>query len=386
MANKRDLYNVLGVDRNASAEDIKKAYRQLARKHHPDVNKDDPNATERFKEINNAYEILIDQQKRQLYDNYGHDAFDPTKAGGAGGANFGGFDFGGFGGGGNFGSFGDIFDVFFGGNMGGGRRPTGPQRGADREMRIDVPFEDAVFGSEKEIELMRLEKCDACDGTGATDKSKVKTCNQCNGSGQTRNVYTTPFGKVEKVGPCNRCNGEGKIIEEPCKKCKGAGKVKRRRTIKVKIPAGVDTGARLRVQNEGEEGYLGGPPGDLFIMIVVKGHSHFQRKGNNLICEQEIDMIQAALGDQIEFTLLSGNKIMLTIPEGTQPDQIVTVSGEGVPVLNSNRKGDLKVVIKVSIPKKLNKRQKELLAEFRGDTPEKEGKKGFFDKFKDAMG
>ena len=381
MADKRDLYQVLGVSKDASAEDIKKAYRQMARKHHPDVNKDDPNATERFKEINSAYEILADPQKRQMYDSYGHDAFDPTKTAGAGG-----FDFGGFNGGGGFGNFGDIFDVFFGGNMGGNRRPSGPQRGADREMRLDIKFEEAVFGIEKELEMMRMEACEACEGTGATDKSKVKTCTQCSGSGQVRNVYSTPFGKVEKVGPCSRCNGGGKIIEESCRKCKGAGKVKRRRNIKVKIPAGVDTGARLRVQGEGEEGYMGGPPGDIYIMIVVRDHNRFERKGYNLICEQEVDMIQAALGDEMPFTLLSGKQITLTVPEGTQPDQVITVNGEGVPHLNSNRKGDLKVVVKVRVPKKLTKRQKELLAEFRGEVPDKEEKKSIFDKFKDAMG
>jgi molecular chaperone DnaJ len=377
VAEKKDLYKLLELSRDASPEDIKKAYRQMARKHHPDVNKDDPTATERFKEINNAYDILSDPQKRKMYDEYGHDAFDPTKGGGAGA---GGFDFGG---GTGFGGFGDIFDAFFGG-FGGARQQNGPQRGADRETRIDISFEDGVFGMEKELELLRMEECEACEGTGAADKNKVKTCPQCNGSGQVRNVYNTPFGKMENIGTCNRCNGKGKVVEEPCKKCKGLGKIKKKRKISIKVPAGVDTGARLRVQGEGEEGSLGGPAGDLYIMIVVRGHHRFQRKGYNLVCEQEIDMVQAALGDEIELPLLRGEKIKLVIPEGAQPEQILTLNGKGVAHLNSNRMGDLKVILKVKIPRKLSKQQKELLQEFRKQ--EDKGKKGIIDKLKDAMG
>jgi molecular chaperone DnaJ len=253
-------------------------------------------------------------------------------------------------------------------------------------MRMDIRFEEAVFGMEKELELMRMEGCETCGGTGAAEPGKVKTCPQCGGSGQVRNVYSTPFGKVDQVGPCSRCNGEGKIVEEPCRKCKGMGKVRKKRKINIKVPAGVDTGARLRVQGEGEEGQSGGPPGDLYIMIVVRGHERFQRKGYNLVCEQELDMIQAVLGDEIDMPLLRGETVHLTIPEGVQPDQVLTVSGKGIPHLNSGRVGDLKVVVKVKIPKKISKQQRELLLQFKGTLPGREDKKGFFDKFKDAMG
>lgn len=377
MPGKRDLYEVLGVSRNASQDEIKKAYRQLARKYHPDVNKNDPNAADKFKEIANAYEILSDSQKRATYDRFGHDAFDPRNAGG--GSDFGrGFTFD------DLGGFGDLFDIFF--NAGTGSRRSGPQRGADREVRLDISFEEAVFGTEKDIELMRVEKCDICNGSGAEKGSKVKDCPQCNGSGQVRTVQSTPFGRFETVKTCSRCHGEGRIIEKPCKTCKGTGSVKRRRKISVRIPAGVDSGARLRIQGEGEQGTLGGGPGDLYISIIVRPHSQFKRENYNLIMEQEIDFTQAALGDTIEISLLGGTKQKLEIPEGTQPGDIMTVRGKGVPYLNSNRTGDLKVIIKIKIPKHLTKKQKEILQDFQNTLGDREEKKGFFSKFKDAMG
>lgn len=377
MAENKDLYAVLGVARDASQDEIKKAYRQLARKYHPDVNKDDPNAAEKFKEITNAYEILSDEQKRATYDRFGYDAFDPTAGAGQGGFGGGGYTFD------DLGGFGDLFDVFFGG---GGRRRSGPQRGADREVRLDINFEEAIFGAEREIELMRVENCEKCGGSGANKNSDVKTCPQCNGTGQARTVQSTPFGRFESVKTCNRCHGEGKIIDDPCKSCKGTGKVKRRRKINVRIPAGVDTGASLRIQGEGEEGIQGGGKGDLYIMIAVRPHSTFKREVYNLLMEQEIDFTQAALGAEIEIPLLRNEVHKLNIPEGTQPDDIIVVKGKGVPYLNSNRKGDLKVRIKVKIPRRLNKRQKELLEEFQKNSHQKEEKKGFFGKFKDAMG
>lgn len=370
MTSKRDLYEVLGLQKNASQDEIKKAYRTMARKYHPDVNKDDKDAVEKFKEVSEAYEILSDPQKRESYDHFGHDAFDPTKNGA------GGFDFD------DLGGFGDIFDVFFG-NGGGRRRRSGPQAGADREIRLDINFEDAIFGTEKEIELLRVEKCEKCGGNGAAPGSKVKTCPICNGTGQQRVVQSTPFGRFETVKTCSKCHGEGKVIEKPCTACKGSGKVKRKRSINVRIPAGIDTGSRLRIQNEGEEGIQGGPPGDLYITIVVKPHNRFKREGYTLICEQEIDFIQAALGAEIDLSLLGGATHKLHIPEGTQPEEIITVKGKGVPHLHGNRNGDLKVLIKVQIPTKMSKKQKELLMAF---YDENENKKGLFDKFKDAMG
>lgn len=376
MAAKRDYYEVLGVSRDATPDQLKKAYRQLAKKYHPDVNKDDENAAEKFKEVAEAYEILSDEQKRATYDRFGHDAFDPTK-GGAGG-------FGGFGEG--MGGFGDIFDMFFGNSGGNQRRRNGPQRGADREVRLDINFEDAVFGMEKDFDIQRIEKCGQCNGSGAEAGSDVKTCPQCQGSGQVRSAQNTPFGRFETVKTCPKCQGDGKIIEKPCSNCKGTGKVRKKRTINVRIPAGIDTGSRLRMQGEGEAGSNGGPAGDLYITIVVRSHERFSRDGYNLICQMDIDFIQAALGAEIDLALLGGVNHKMVIPAGTQPGDILTVKGKGIPHLHSQRSGDLKVVIQVKIPTKLNKRQKELLENFYEDNDDKDGKKGIIDRLKDAMG
>ncbi|HHV15882.1 MAG TPA: molecular chaperone DnaJ [Gelria sp.] len=379
MATKRDFYELLGVSKNATAEEIKKAYRQMARKYHPDVNRDDPDAEEKFKEINDAYEVLSDDNKRAAYDRFGHDAFDPTRNAGGFGGGFGGF--------GDMGGFGDIFDLIFGGASAGRRTRTGPQRGADLEMRLEINFEDAVFGMEKDIELPRVEKCEKCNGSGAEPGSKTKSCPDCHGSGQVRSVQSTPFGRFDTVRPCRRCHGEGKIIENPCSDCRGVGQVRKTRKLQVRIPAGVDSGSRMRIQNEGEQGIRGGPPGDLYIIILVRPHPRLQRDGYNLIVTQSIDFVQAALGTQVEIPLLGGASHTLNVPEGTQPGDIITVRGKGIPHLHSHRQGDLKVIIEVTIPKRLSKRQKELLMVFNDDSEEeKTGKKGLFDKFKDAMG
>ncbi|MDD3853455.1 MAG: molecular chaperone DnaJ [Syntrophomonadaceae bacterium] len=375
MPEKRDFYEVLGIPNNASADEIKKAYRQLARKYHPDVNREDPNTAEKFKEISDAYEVLSDPQKRAAYDRFGHSAFDPSRNGGG----FGFDDFGSAG-------FGDLFDLIFGASGATrGRRRSGPQRGADREVRMQINFEDAVFGMEKDIEITRVEKCTTCNGNGAQPDSEIKTCTACGGSGQVRNVQNTPFGRFETARTCSRCNGEGRVIEKPCKDCRGAGQVRKAHKINVRIPAGVDHGSRLRVQGEGEQGIQGGPPGDLYITIMIKPHERFERDGYTLITQLEIDFVQAALGDQVEMSLLGGAKHILDIPEGTQPGDVITVKGKGIPYLQSHRYGDLKVLIKVNIPKKVNKRQKELLASFYEDD-DKQNRKGLFDKFKDAMG
>ncbi|HQD89819.1 MAG TPA: molecular chaperone DnaJ, partial [Syntrophomonadaceae bacterium] len=277
---KRDLYEVLGLSRDASAEEIKKAYRQLARKYHPDVNREDPNASEKFKEISEAYEILSDPQKRAAYDRFGHDAFDPTRGAGGFNGGFGGFGFDDLGGG-----FGDLFDMIFGTGAGRGRQRTGPQRGADREIRMEINFEDALFGVERDIQISRVEKCEHCKGTGAQPGSSATTCPTCQGSGQVRNVQSTPFGRFETIRTCSRCQGEGKIIENPCSKCRGTGKAKKTRTLNIRIPAGVDTGSRIRLQGEGEQGLRGGPPGDLYITLIVREHPKFKRDGTTLITE-----------------------------------------------------------------------------------------------------
>ncbi len=377
---KRDLYEVLGLSRDASAEEIKKAYRQLARKYHPDVNREDPNASEKFKEISEAYEILSDPQKRAAYDRFGHDAFDPTRGAGGFNGGFGGFGFDDLGGG-----FGDLFDMIFGTGAGRGRQRTGPQRGADREIRMEINFEDALFGVERDIQISRVEKCEHCKGTGAQPGSSATTCPTCQGSGQVRNVQSTPFGRFETIRTCSRCQGEGKIIENPCSKCRGTGKAKKTRTLNIRIPAGVDTGSRIRLQGEGEQGLRGGPPGDLYITLIVREHPRFKRDGTTLITEVKIDFVQAALGDTVELELPGGTSHELHIPEGTQPGDVITVRGKGVSHLHSQRQGDLKVIIQVSIPKKLSKRQREILNSFH-EEDDKPNKKGIFEKFKDAMG
>ena len=378
MAGKRDYYEVLGVSRDVGAEDLKKAYRNMAKKHHPDLNKDDPHAEEKFKEINEAYEVLNDSQKRAVYDRHGHDAFDPSRGGGGGA----GFDFNNMGG---MGGFGDLFDLFFNGNGGGGNRRRGPQRGADREMRMDITFEESLFGAEKELELSRIEQCEKCKGTGAEEKSAMKTCPSCQGQGQTRSVQNTPFGRFETLKTCSRCQGEGRIIEKPCKHCKGTGKARKYRTINIRVPAGIDTGGRLRVQGEGEEGLQGGPNGDLYIVIVVKPNAHFLREGYNLIGHLSIDFVQAALGAEIDIPLPGGAEHHLIIPEGSQPGDVITVRGKGVPHPHNTRLGDLKVVVDINIPKKLSKKQREILASFYDEGGE-QPKKGFFTRLKDAMG
>ena len=376
MSSKRDYYEVLGISRNATQEEIKKAYRQMARKHHPDVARDDENAAEKFKEINDAYEILSDEQKRAAYDRFGHDAFDPSRgAGGVGGFE----DFG-------AGGFTDLFDLFFGGAAGGGRRRRGPQRGADKEMRLDINFEDAVFGMQKDVELYRVEKCEKCNGNGAEPGTPIKTCPACKGSGQTKSVQSTPFGRFETLRTCSRCQGEGKIIEKPCTACRGSGQVRKKHKINVRIPAGIDTGMRLKIQNEGEQGIYGGPPGDLFITIVVRPHAKFKREDHNLVTRLSINFVQAALGTELEIPLLGGASHNVKIPEGTQPGDIITVKGKGIPYINSQKWGDLKIIIDVTIPTKLTKKQRTLLTSFYEDNEDKENRKNLFEKFKDAMG
>lgn len=264
---------------------------------------------------------------------------------------------------------------------------NGPRRGADKEVRMDIDFEDAVFGLEKEIEINRVEKCDRCNGSGAEPGSNIKDCPECKGSGQVRSVQSTPFGRFETLKTCSRCRGEGRMIEKPCSVCRGNGQVRKPRKINLRIPAGIDTGSRLRIQSEGEHGQRGGPAGDLYITIVVKPHAEFKREGYTLIKNLEINFVQAALGADVVIPLLGGASHSMHIPEGTQPGTVLTVKSKGVPYLSGHRQGDLIVIIEVNIPTKLDKRQKELLASFYEQEEEnKTGKKGIFDKFKDAMG
>ena len=378
---KRDYYEVLGVSKTATQDELKKAYRKLARKYHPDLNKDNEEAAEKFKECNEAYSVLSDDQKRAQYDQFGHAAFENGGMGGGGG----------FGGAGGFGGFGgsgmeDIFDMFFGGQggRGGSRAKSGPQRGADLRFDMEITFEEAAFGIEKEIKLHRDEKCEHCHGEGAEPGSKVETCPECNGSGYVRFTQNTMFGQMVNERPCSRCKGEGKIISEPCKECFGRGTVKRDKKLKVKIPAGVDNGSRLRVANEGEAGAKGGPNGDLYVYLYVKPHKFFERDGTTVWCEVPINIVQATLGADIKVPTLDG-QVTMKVPEGTQPGKVMRIKGKGIPNLRGGSRGDQLVRIKVVVPTKLSDKQKDALRKFADISKDNINpeEKSFMDKVKD---
>ena len=378
---KRDYYEVLGVSKTATQDELKKAYRKLARKYHPDLNKDNEEAAEKFKECNEAYSVLSDDQKRAQYDQFGHAAFENGGMGGGGG----------FGGAGGFGGFGgsgmeDIFDMFFGGQggRGGNRAKTGPQRGADLRFDLEITFEEAAFGLEKEINLYRDETCDHCHGEGAEPGSKVESCPECNGTGYVRFTQNTMFGQMVNERPCSRCKGEGKIISEPCKECRGKGTVKRNKKLKVKIPAGVDNGSRLRVSGEGEAGAKGGPNGDLYVYLYVKPHKFFERDGTTVLCEVPINIVQATLGADIKVPTLDG-QVTMKVPEGTQPGKVLRLKGKGIPSLRGGSRGDQLVRIKVVVPTKLSDKQKDALRKFADISKDNINpeEKSFMDKVKD---
>ena len=378
---KRDYYEVLGVSKTATQDELKKAYRKLARKYHPDLNKDNEEAAEKFKECNEAYSVLSDDQKRAQYDQFGHAAFENGGMGGGGG----------FGGAGGFGGFGgsgmeDIFDMFFGGQggRGGSRAKTGPQRGADLRFDLEITFEEAAFGLEKEINLYRDETCDHCHGEGAEPGSKVESCPECNGTGYVRFTQNTMFGQMVNERPCSRCKGEGKIISEPCKECRGKGTVKRNKKLKVKIPAGVDNGSRLRVSGEGEAGAKGGPSGDLYVYLYVKPHKFFERDGTTVLCEVPINIVQATLGADIKVPTLDG-QVTMKVPEGTQPGKVLRLKGKGIPSLRGGGRGDQLVRIKVVVPTKLSDKQKDALRKFADISKDNINpeEKSFMDKVKD---
>lgn len=379
MSSKRDYYEVLGVSKSASEDELKKAYRKLARKYHPDVNRDNPEeAAEKFKEINEAYEVLSNSDKRAQYDQFGHAAFDGTGAG----SGFGGFS----GSTGGAGGFGDIFDMFFGGSGFGGRQ-NGPEKGNDLRFDLEITFEEAAFGVEKEVELPRTEDCQACHGSGAAPGTQAETCPDCKGTGQIQYAQNTPFGRMVNVRTCGRCHGEGKIVHTPCRECSGKGKVRINRKLKIKIPAGVDNGSRLRVGHEGEAGLRGGPPGDLYVYIFVKSHKLFTREGADVTCDVPITFVQATLGAEIEVPTLDG-KIKLKVPEGTQTHTVFRLKGKGIPHLRGNGRGDQHVRVKIMTPKNLSERQKQVLRDFDESTgkdvhPEQ---KSFFKKMRDVLG
>ncbi|OMF34168.1 molecular chaperone DnaJ [Paenibacillus sp. FSL H8-0548] len=373
MASKRDYYEVLGVGKDASADEIKKSYRQLARQYHPDVNKA-ADAESKFKEVKEAYDVLGDDGKRSNYDRFGH--VDPNQGmGGGGGADFGG-------------GFGDIFDMFFGG--GGGRRdPNAPQRGNDLQYTMTVEFKEAVFGKETEITIPRTETCDTCHGDGAKPGTKPETCSICKGSGQQEVVQNTPFGRMVNRRACTNCSGTGRVIKDKCSTCHGAGKVKRQRKINIRIPAGVDDGAQIRMTGEGEGGLRGGPAGDLYIVIRVKAHEFFERENDDIYCEVPLTFVQAALGDEIEIPTLT-EKVKLKIPAGTQTGTYFRLKGKGVPKLRGYGQGDQHVKVTIVTPTSLNDDQKDLLRQFGGLSSDavsndQEHHESIFDKMKKAF-
>lgn len=369
MAEKRDYYEVLGVSKSASADELKKAYRKLAKKYHPDVNPGNKEAEAKFKEVNEAYEVLSDPEKKNKYDTFGHSAFDGT----GGGAGYGGFsDFGGFGG------FSDIFDMFTGGGFGSSSRRNGPQRGRDIEKVIEIDFMEAAFGVEKDVSILRTEKCEACDGTGGKTKSDVETCPKCHGSGQEQVVQKTMLGQFVNTRTCSVCNGRGSIIKNPCPKCSGMGTVRNQRTIKVSIPAGIDDGQKISLRGEGESGKMGGPSGDLYIAIRIKEHPVFTRIRNDVYVDMPITFSEAALGGKVIVPTIHG-KIEMTIPEGTQNGDRFVLKGKGISFLRGMGKGNQYVTISVEVPKKLSQKQKELLKEFQETfTPNNNSKKKKF--------
>lgn len=377
MSDKRDYYEVLGVRKGASDAELKKAYRTMAKKYHPDVNPGDKTAEAKFKEVNEAYEVLSDPQKRSIYDQYGHAGFENNGFGGAGG--FSDFDFGGIG---------DIFETFFGGSGFGGRSRSkrGPKKGADLKYAVEISFEEAAFGVEREISIARMEICSKCTGTGAKPGTEATTCKHCNGTGQVQIKQNTPFGQFINSKTCDVCKGEGKIITDPCPACNGKGKLRNNVKIKVNIPAGIDDGQTISLRGEGDPGSKGGPNGDLLINIRVRPHPLFKRQGNDVVCEEPITFVQAALGAEIEVPTLDG-KVKYTIPEGTQTGSVFRLRGKGIPFLRGNGRGDQYVKVNIEVPKKLSEKQKELLREFSevsGDETH-EQRKGFFDKMKDAF-
>lgn len=369
---KKDYYELLGVNKEATEADVKKAYRRLARKYHPDVNKEDPDAEQKFKEISEAYHVLSDAERKAQYDQFGHAAFENGRGFGQ--------DFSG-----GFAGFEDIFDMMFGG-FGSRQARRGPRKGADLRYDMTISFEDAVFGLEKDIIIPRTENCDMCDGSGAKPGTNKRTCDQCGGSGEIRNMQRTAFGQFVNVVPCVKCQGTGSIIEEHCPQCQGQGTVRRQRKINVKIPPGVDSGSRLRVAREGEAGDQGGPPGDLYIFINVRSHPRFQRNGYDLLLNQDISFAQAVLGAQLEIESLDG-KVKLRLPAGTQTGTRFRIEGKGVPRMRSGRRGDLLVRVNVAVPRKVSDRQIQALIEFAeagGETVEPLDK-GLFQRIKEAF-
>ena len=385
MADKRDYYEVLGVDKSASDDEIKKAYRKKAKEYHPDLHPGDKEAEDKFKEANEAYEVLSDPDKKSKYDRFGHAGVDPNYgAGGSGGGfggGFGGMDF----------DLGDLFGSFFGGGFGGGGRqanPNAPRRGSDTQARVTLSFEEAAKGCKRTVEFNRVEICPDCHGSGAASGTSPETCPECHGRGQVNVQQRTPFGVIQTSKACSKCGGKGKVIKTPCQKCHGKGAVAKKVNVEVNIPAGIDDRQVLNVRGEGNSGINGGPSGDLHVTVLVRPHPFFERDGYDVWCEITISFAQAALGDTLEVQTLDG-KVRYDVPAGTQPGTVFKLRGKGIQVLNGRGRGDQLVRVIVNVPKNLSSKQKELLrefdAEFGSKTPTGNGddeKKGFFGKKK----
>jgi molecular chaperone DnaJ len=376
---RRDYYEVLGVARNATPDEIKQAFRKLARKYHPDANPGNPEAEEKFKEINEAYEVLSDPEKRARYDQLGSaDAYQQA-GGGAGAGGFQGFDF-------NFGGFDDLFEMFLGGTPSAGRR-RGPVAGPDLRADVVLSLEEVLTGVDRSLEVDREETCPRCHGSGAEGQGGVETCRECGGSGQIRQMRDSLFGAFVRVQPCPRCHGTGKVITRPCRECRGRGRVRRTRTITVHIPPGVDNGTRLRVQGQGGPGERGGPPGDLIVFVHVKEHPLFRRDGADLITDLKVGLAQAALGAELDLETLDGSHLTVKVPPGTEPGTVLRFPDQGLPRLGQAGRGALRVNVTLDVPKKLSSREQELLREYaalRGEAVLDE--RGLFRRVRDAFG
>ncbi len=380
---KRDYYEVLGVSKGASDDEIKKAYRKLAKKYHPDMNPGDKEAEAKFKEVNEAYSILSDSEKRARYDQFGHAGVDPNYGAGGPGGGFGGFDMGDI-------DLGDIFGSFFGGGFGGfggsaSSRRNGPQKGESLRASLTISFEEAAFGCEKEINLNRTEECEACHGSGAEPGTTAETCPDCRGTGVVRVQQRTGGFAFSSTAPCSRCRGTGKIIHTPCKACGGSGSVKKTKRVTVSIPAGIDDGQAISLRGQGNAGKNGGPAGDLIVAVHVKPHPQFHRDGTTVLYEQPVTFYQAVMGAELEIPTIDG-KVKYNLPAGTQTGTTFRLRGKGIPELRGRGRGDQYVTVRVQVPTSLNGEQKEALrafAEAMGeDVPEESGLKGFFDKHK----
>ena len=377
---KRDYYEVLGVSRGASEDEIKKAYKKMARKYHPDLNPGDKTAEEKFKEVNEAYEVLSDADKKARYDQYGHAGVDPNfGAGGFGGGFDGSFDFG---------DLGDIFGSFFGGGFGGGRRtnPNAPQRGESIRMSIAISFEEAAFGCEKAVTVERYETCDTCHGNGCAPGTSPEVCPDCHGTGTVQVRRQTPMGVFATTSPCGRCGGKGRIIKTPCTACRGSGLERKRRTIQAKIPAGIDDDQNIALRGQGDAGTNGGPAGDVIVHVTVKPDAVFERDGYDVYVRVPITYSQAVLGAEIEVPTVDG-KVAQKIPEGTQSGTKFRLRGQGIQYLNGRGRGDQYVIVDVEIPKKLNRTQREALKAFEDSLKDEnyEKRKSFFKNLKDRF-